>query len=111
MAQVFTYYRPDGRSEVRTQPEGPLPGSGEVWVRGRYAPPDSPSPLDVRVGKSGINVWMVIQWLKLSDDDRGLLLRRYGNVLTEEDVQSAVWFYDRYRAPIDQRIDEEMQPA
>lgn len=70
---------------------------GKWWVRGRYVPPISPSPLDVLVGKSGIKVWMVIQWLKLSDDSRDVLLRRYGNVLTKEDVESAVWFYDRYR--------------
>lgn len=80
-------------------------------MRGRYAAPDLPSPLDVRVGKAGIKVWMVIQWLKLSDNDVESLLRGYGGVLTREDVESALWFYEGSREIIDRRIQEEMQPV
>lgn len=111
MAQAFTYFHQDGRSEVRTQPKGPLPQTGEVWVRGRYAAPDAPSPLDVRVGEAGIKVWMVIQWLTLSGRDVEALLKGYGDVLTREDVNSALWYYEQNRQAIDTRVQEEMQPV
>jgi len=108
MPQVYTYYYPDRPPEIRREP---LNGKGEVWVRGAYTPPENPSPLNVRVGESGVKIWMVIQWLKLSDNDPDFLLRRYGDVVSEEDVHNAIWFYEKHRAAMDQRIQEEMQPA
>lgn len=111
MAQRFTYFRSDGTSEIRTQPKGPLPQAGEAWVRGAYGPPDSPSALNVRVGKAGIKVWMVILWHRLHGSNKELLLGRYGEVLDPADVDTALWFYERNRAEIDQRIEEEMQPV
>lgn len=111
MTQAFTYFHEDGRSEIRIQPNGPLPEAGEVWVRGRYAPPDAPSPLDVRVGQAGIKVWMVIQWLTLSDRNVDTLLKGYGSVLTRDDVENALWYYQRNREVIDQRVQQEMQPV
>ena len=111
MAEVFTYFRQDGRSEVRTQPEGPSPLEGEVWVRGQYARPIAPSPLNVRVGKSGIKARMVIEWLKLSDNDIDSLLEGYCGVLTRAEVESALWYYKKHQDAIDRRIEEEMQPA
>jgi len=111
MTQRFTYFRSDGTSDTRTQPEGPLPQEGEVWVRGPYTHPDAPSPLDVRVGKAGIKVWMVVQWLQASDSDKQSLLRRYGDVLELADVESALWYYQQNEGVIDQRIIEEKQPA
>lgn len=111
MTQAFTYYGKDGGRQVRTQPTGPLPAAGEVWVRGRYADADQPSALNVRVGKSGIKVWMVIFWLTLSDGDTSRLIQEYADVLASEDVESALWFYEQNRDEIDQRIQEEMQPV
>ena len=111
MTQAFTYYPRNGPPEVRTQPKGPLPKPGEVWVRGRYVGVDQPSPLNVRVGKAGIKAWMVILWLRLSDDDKARLLDGYSSVLTPEDMESALWFYENNRTEIDQKIEEEMQPV
>lgn len=110
MTQRFTYFKPDGTSEIRTQPEGPLPGPGEVWVRDAYEPPTYPSALNVRVGKAGIKVWMVIQWLGFYDGDVDRMLGKYGNVLTHDDVAAASRFYRNNKvdtAEIDRKIAEE----
>jgi uncharacterized protein (DUF433 family) len=111
MTQRFTYFKPDGTSEVRTQPGAPLPATGDVYVRGAYEPPDYPSPLNVRVGKAGIKVWMIIQWLKLSGFEEDDVVARYGGALEHEDVQAALWFYRLNQEEIDERIQEEARVA
>jgi uncharacterized protein (DUF433 family) len=111
MAQAFTYFQPDGTVSVREQPEGPLPQAGEVWVRGRYDGDVHPSPLNVRVGVSGIKVWMAIQWLSLSGGDFDELRQRYGSALSRDDVEAAQWFYAANKADIDERISQESEAA
>jgi len=102
--EVYTYFYPNERGEVI---EGPLRGHGRVWVFGRYAHPDYPSPLSVRVGDAGVKVWMVSQWLDLSRDDEADLKRRYGDMLTHEDIEATRWYRSLYRDEIDERIREE----
>ena len=107
--ETFTYYYPDGRVEI--VPDAPLDGHGKAWVDGSYEPPVYPSPLNVRVGKAGIKVWMVINWLRLCDHNVDLMLERYGHVLTREDVEAAKWYYEQYKDWIDQRLREEEEIA
>lgn len=109
MAQVFTYFYPDGSSQIRTQPKGPLAGPGDVWTRGAYTPPDYPSPVNVRVGKAGIKVWMVVEWLKLCDFNAEEVISRYGGVLHAKDIEAAKWFYLANQGEIDRRIAEELE--
>ena len=109
MTQRFTYFKSDGTSEIRTQPKSPLPATGDVYVRGAYQPPDYPSPLNVRVGKAGIKVWMVVEWLKLCDFDSDEVISRYGGVLRADDIEAAKWFYLANQAEIDRRIAEELE--
>lgn len=106
--QRFTFLFRDRPPEIK---RAPVERGGQIWARGAYEEPDVPSPLDVRVGNAGIKVWMVIQWLKASDHDQASLLRRYGEVLDANDVDNALWFYERNGAVIDERIEEEMQPV
>ncbi|MEX2226395.1 MAG: hypothetical protein WEB52_08100 [Dehalococcoidia bacterium] len=109
---VFTYFARDGQSEVV---HGSLEGRGRIWVRGEYQGNDVPSPLNVRVGDSGIKAWMVILWLNVSEQgNREKLLRDFESVLTREDLENALWFYENSpmaKESIDQRIGEELQPA
>jgi uncharacterized protein (DUF433 family) len=82
-----------------------------VYVRGAYTPPDFPSPLNVRVGKTAIKVWMVIHWLRLSDEDPSTLRARFASYLSDDDIEAARWFYEQNRDEIDRRIREEMEAA
>ncbi len=107
MADVFTLYYPDGRIEMRDEP---VAKKGAVWTRGAYAPPTYPSPLSVRVGESGVKVWMVIEWWEFAERDAERLLGQYASMLTHDDILAAVWYYDHNIAnkdTIDQRIREE----
>lgn len=102
--EIFTYYYPNSEGEVS---EGPLHGKGRAWVPGEYRHPDYPSPLIVRVGQAGVKVWMANQWLDLTRGDEHELRRRYGDILTHEDLEAARWYREQYRDMIDERIREE----
>ena len=108
MSEEFTFISEDGTAEVRVQPEGPLPHKGEVWIRGRYDD-IRPNPLNVRIGKAGVKVWMAIHWLRSSEDDVAILRRRFGNILEAEDIDAARWYYEQNKAEIDERLREEAQ--
>jgi uncharacterized protein (DUF433 family) len=105
--QTYTYYYPDG--SVKIVEDAPLAGRGKAWVLGAYNPPVYPSPLNVRVGDAGIKVWMVINWLRLCDEDVDTLLKHYGQVLQREDVEAAKWYYQQDRETIDRRLREEAE--
>ena len=105
--QTYTYYYPDGKVEIVE--DAPLAGRGKAWVVGVYNPPVYPSPLNVRVGDAGIKVWMVINWLRLCDEDVDTLLKHYGQVLQREDVEAAKWYYQQDRETIDRRLSEEAE--
>jgi uncharacterized protein (DUF433 family) len=105
--QTYTYYYPDG--SVRIVKDAPLAGRGKAWVLGAYNPPVYPSPLNVRVGDAGIKVWMVINWLRLCDENVDTLLEHYGQVLQREDVEAAKWYYQQDRETIDRRLREEAE--
>lgn len=101
---VFTYYYPDGRIETRPEP---VSGQGTVWIRGAYSPPVFPSPLSVRVGDSGVRVWMVIGWLKECRWDDDAVLSQYKGMLHPDDLVAAKWYYSRYAPEIDEKLREE----
>ena len=104
--QTYTYYTPD-EPQGRIVEDAPLAGRGKAWTLGSYRHPTYPSPLNLRVGKAGIKVWMVINWLGLCDGNVATLLERYGNVLQQEDVDAAKWYYEEHKEWIDQRIRED----
>jgi len=108
MAETYTYYYPNKKPEIRSEP---VAGRGRAWVRGSYAPPVYPSPLDVRVGEAGIKAWMVIEWLQLADNDEAKVIEGYGHVVEREDIAAARWVYQRYAAEIDRRIAQELEPV
>ncbi len=108
--KAVTYYTPDA-STGRIVRDALLKGHGKAWTLGAYEHPTYPSPFNVRVGDAGIKVWMVILWLKLSDDDFDELVRRFGNALEPEDVEAARSFYERNKQAIDQKIAEETESA
>ena len=105
VGETYTYYYPDGK--VETVKGGRLDGRGKAWVLGDYKPPVYPSPLNVRVGDAGIKVWMVINWLRLCDDNVDTLLKHYGQVLQREDIEAAKWYYQQDKETIDRRLAEE----
>lgn len=107
--QTYTYYYPDGK--VKIVKDAPLAGRGKAWVLGAYEPPVYPSPLNVRVGNAGIKVWMVINWLRLCDENVDTLLKHYGQVLQREDIEAAKWYYKQNRDAIDQKLIEEAETA
>jgi len=107
---AITYYTPDEPSG-RIVKDAPLRGHGKAWTLEAYEHPTYPSPLNVRVGDAGIKVWMVILWLGLCDDDFEELERRYGNILTREDIEVAKWYYDLHKEWIDPRLEEEARIA
>jgi len=107
--QRFTYFFPDGHSEVRIQPQAPLPRPGDVWIRGAYGPDIEPDPSNVRVGESGVEAWRIILWLRLSHDDRRRLLRDYPAMLRGQDIDAALWFYDKHRVEIEREIEHELE--
>lgn len=108
--KAITYYTPE-EPTGRVVTDAPLEGQGKAWTLGSYEHPTYPSPLNVRVGNAGIKVWMVIQWLRLCDDDYDVLVRRYGNSLTKSDVDVARWYYNLHKEWIDPRLEEEAQFA
>jgi hypothetical protein len=101
---VFTYYYPNTQGEVVI---GGLRGRGRIWVPGAFKHPDYPSPLIALVGDAGVKVWMANQWLDLARGDEEELRRRYGDMLTHEDIEAARWYREQYRDMIDERIREE----
>ncbi len=101
--QTYTYYSPE-EPTGRVVKNAPLAGRGKAWTLGDYKHPVYPSPLNVLVGDAGIHVWFVVQWLRQLGGDKQALLARYGQVLRPEDVDVALWFYDRYREEIDQKL-------
>lgn len=107
---TYTVYTPQ-EPEGHVVEDAPLQAHGKAWTRGTYTHPAYPSPLNVRVGDAGIKVWMVIQWLNLCDNDFDELRRRYGEVLEQEDVDAARWYYEKHREYIDQRLREEAEAA
>lgn len=106
--QTYTYYAPE-EPTGRVVKDAELQGRGRAWTLGEYRHPVYPSPLNVRVANAGIEVWMVIQWLQLADGSVDQLLQQYADVLTGDDVAAALWFYERYRDEIDQRLAEEAE--
>jgi hypothetical protein len=50
---------------------------------------------------------MANQWLDLARGDEEELRRRYGDMLTHEDIEAARWYREQYRDMIDERIREE----
>ena len=108
--QTYTYYHRD-YPEGRVFENEELAGDGKAWTLGSYKHPTYPSPLNVRVGKAGIKVWMVIQWLRLCDDDVDTLLERYPKTVTRDDVEAARWYYEEHKDWIDRRLMEEAQIA
>jgi uncharacterized protein (DUF433 family) len=104
--QTYTCYTPD-EPQGRVIEDAPLAGHGRAWTLGKYRHPVYPSPLNVRVGDAGIKVWMVIYWLQLCNDDYDELVRRYGHILTPEDIEVARWFYKNNRSEISDRIKDE----
>jgi uncharacterized protein (DUF433 family) len=109
VGQTYTYYYPDGSSRVAENEE--LSAVGAVWTAGKYVAPTHPSPVEVRVGNAGVKVWMVINWLRLAENDTRSLMERYGQLLQPEDVDAARWYYERNREAIDERIQEELEHA
>lgn len=107
--QTYTYYYPDGK--VKIVEDAPLAGRGKAWVLGAYNPPVYPSPLNVRVGDAGIKVSMVIEWLRLCDEDVDMVLKQYGQVLQREDIEAARWYYEENRDLIDRELREETEGA
>ncbi len=106
--QTYTYYTPEApHGEIMV--DDTLHGRGRVWTLGAYKHPTYPSPANVRVGDAGIKVWMIVQWLRLCDDDIDVLLRRYPDTVTREDVEVTLWYYERYKDWIDQRLKEEAE--
>lgn len=105
VGQTYTYYDADG--SVRVVENKRLSGRGHVWIDGRYAPPMYPSPLNVRVGDSGIKVWMVIGWLETSGGVEEML-KRHGDMITRDDVEAAQWYYAQHQDDIHRKlVDEE----
>jgi hypothetical protein len=100
---VYTYYYPDGRVEVR---EGELLPDGAAWIDGAYHPPLFPSALNVRVGRS-VAIATVIASLHAADGNVAEVLVQWDPLLTREDVDLAVWFYNHTeedKREIDARI-------
>lgn len=108
--QTYTYYTPN-EPQGRVVEDAPLQGHGKAWTLGSYRHPTYPSPLNVRVGEAGIKVWMVIQWLRLCDDDVDTLLERYPQTVTHDDVKAALWYYAKHKEAMDRRIKEEAEIA
>jgi uncharacterized protein (DUF433 family) len=104
--QTYTYYDPDYPTG-RIEEDAELQGRGRAWTLGSYEHPVYPSPLNVRVGNPGIKVWMVINWLRLCDDDVDTLLERYPQTVAREDVDVARWYYEKHKEVIDRRLEEE----
>ena len=101
--QTYTYYFPD-EPRGRVIKDAPLSGHGKAWTLGEYHHPAYPSPLNVRVGDSGISVSTVISWLRANDNDKSRVLEHYGQVLQSEDIDTAIWFYSRYKEEIDAKL-------
>ena len=104
--KAVTYYTPE-EPTGRIVLDAPLAGHGKAWTLGAYEHPTYPSPLNVRVGDAGIKVWMVILWLRLSEDKYDELVRRYGDLLKPKDIEVASWFYEQYRQVIDRKLEDE----
>lgn len=104
--QTYTYYSPE-EPQGRVVEDAPLAGHGRTWTLGAYKHPVYPSPLNVRVGRVGIHVWMVINWLKQCDGSAERLLEKYRQVLAPEDVDAAQWYYEEYKDWIDQKLADE----
>lgn len=104
-SEVFTYYRPDGRIEVR---EGELRADGAAWIDGSYPPPLFPSAVNVRVGKAGVAVATIIAYLKAADGDVARVLAQWSPLLERGDIETATWFYnhtDADKREIDARLE------
>ena len=108
--QTYTYYSPD-EPKGKVVEDAPLAGRGKAWTLGSYKHPVYPSPLNVRVGDAGIKVWMVINWLRLCDDNVETLLERYPDTVTLDDVAVARWYYVKNKQAIDRRIAEDAEIA
>jgi len=54
---------------------------------------------------------MVIEWLRLCNNDVEEVIRGYGGVVTKEDIEAARWFYEQNRVEIDRRVSEELELA
>jgi hypothetical protein len=113
MGQPFTYFHEDGGVSVRRAPQEPPPRPGEIWARGDYASDVLPAAGDVYVGetKAGMKVWMLVHWLRLSENDTNTLRRRFAPGVMDEDIAAAQRFYQRNREEIDRRIAEEIEAA
>jgi len=106
VSQTYTYYTPDSPQGIVIE-DSPLQGRGRAWTLGEYRHPVYPSPLNVRVGDAGIHVSLVVSWLRSCGDDVDLLLERYGQLLTREDVEAAQWYYRENGELIDRELREE----
>jgi hypothetical protein len=88
--EVYTYYYPDGRVEIR---EGVLQPEGAAWIDGAYQPPLYPSALNVRVGK-GVKVATIIAYLQAAEGDVEAVLTQWHPDVTPDDIAIARWFYE-----------------
>ena len=104
--QAITYYSPDEPSGKVIE-GAPLAARGKVWTLGSYKHPTYPSPLNVRVGDAGIKVWMVIELLQAHGESVDDLARRYGDTLTREDIEAAMWYYRENKEMIERKLKEE----
>jgi hypothetical protein len=59
------------------------------------------------VGEAGVKVRMANQWLDANSQSIDELRRRYGDILTPEDVDAARRDREEHRDEIDERIREE----
>jgi hypothetical protein len=109
--QRFTYFYPDGHTEVRTQPKSPLPRTGEVWIRGVLEAGVSPDPTNVRVGEAGVRAWRIIQALQQAHGNVARAIAGYGGVITPDDIDAATWFYKSNKKDIDREIQHELEPV
>lgn len=105
VGQTYTYYQPDGGVNVIR--DAPLVGLGKAWVEGAYVPPVYPSPLNVRVGNSGIKVWIVIKWLRFYKGDVDKVLTSYAPTLNREDVDAALAYFKGNEQAIEEKLRDE----
>lgn len=104
--QTYTYYSPD-EPNGRVVKDAELQGHGKAWTLGEYGHPVYPSPLNVRVGNAGIKVSTVVGWLRANDNNEQQVLERYGQMVDSDDIKAALWYYERNKEAIDQRLADE----
>jgi|CXWL01.1.fsa_nt_gi uncharacterized protein (DUF433 family) len=100
--QPYTYYDTNGDADVIVNVV-PTAGSGKVWARGRYSQTVRPSSLSLRIGR-GIEVWKIIDDLRLVDGDIDQVVSLYEPYVTRADVEGAVRYYKSDPDEIDKQL-------